>query len=676
MMKVKDFIGIEHRDYEIYRSEKAPQTPLVSVLLPTYCRGDNGLLRRAAQSVLQQSFRDLELIIIDDGSVDLTREIIRRLQQTDDRVIHIRNHRNSGLPAIKVMQGFMHSKGRYITYQFDDDQWKPKALAHMVDALRSESVNTFAFGACEYIKKVEGKTLILGDKDLTPDDVFHSNTIPNNTVIHPRELYDRYGAYDPHLLMRRLTDWDLWIRWTASGVKLKRIPQVLSIVEEQRDGSLFSTVETDVILMRRIQSARNLNKRNAALCTAQYLDYEIDDIRWIADDFKRQELYKNRLMPFYEKNTTRIQKSTQEKMSQKQLKPCLLVTKDYYQAAKDHRTRGLLTEENPYFTTCYMPTEHLSLDPNVMEMVDGSIVIQKNRKMTGVEEQLLQAKPRIDIGEGKYTSELPETIDRTLREQWAEQQQNTVLQEPQPRQTLSDEQLERHIKEQLTLEEQQLTIRKLEKQLQDMMGFGEPISEISAEHPYPATDLRERVLDHNRWMLSKKTKLLRHLTGENYRQSERYISLIRQYRQEKYLAQKQYVEFSPYLTEDLELRYRLEERESDPHSTHIALYTTNHNPTTLAIIASISVTDADHRPLIQKSLRGTEIRHHQITKIPLPSGAIRYPLTLCIKGQNQVASCAVSVLEWKKRNLIGKTVCHHPFIGSSKIEDEDGQIIS
>ncbi|MDN7447181.1 glycosyltransferase [Burkholderia multivorans] len=73
-------------DQEIFENPTRPAQPRVSVVLPTYCRGDNGMLAQSIDSVLAQEFKDFELLVIDDGSTDGTAKLLQRYVADDPRV--------------------------------------------------------------------------------------------------------------------------------------------------------------------------------------------------------------------------------------------------------------------------------------------------------------------------------------------------------------------------------------------------------------------------------------------------------------------------------------------------------------------------------------------------------------------------------------------------------------
>ena len=103
--------------------------PRVSVIIPTYNRA--ALLPRSAHSVLNQNYRDLELIIVNDGSKDNTQEVMRDLADADPRVRIVNHHMNRGQTAA-FNTGIRLARGEYIAFNDDDDEWLPSKLAGQV----------------------------------------------------------------------------------------------------------------------------------------------------------------------------------------------------------------------------------------------------------------------------------------------------------------------------------------------------------------------------------------------------------------------------------------------------------------------------------------------------------------------------------------------------------------
>lgn len=101
------------------------KNPIVSVIIPTYNRAH--LVSRSIQSVLNQTYQDFELIIIDDGSNDNTEDVIEEFQKKDKKIRYIRHDKNKGGSAARNT-GVRAAKGEYIAFQDSDDEWFPEKL--------------------------------------------------------------------------------------------------------------------------------------------------------------------------------------------------------------------------------------------------------------------------------------------------------------------------------------------------------------------------------------------------------------------------------------------------------------------------------------------------------------------------------------------------------------------
>jgi glycosyltransferase involved in cell wall biosynthesis len=104
--------------------------PTVSVVVPTYNRAK--VVPNAVASVLAQTFPDLEVVVVDDGSIDATAEVVGSLP--DERVRLVRLERNRGLAAARNA-GIRAARGRYIAFLDDDDLWLPEKLERQVPLL-------------------------------------------------------------------------------------------------------------------------------------------------------------------------------------------------------------------------------------------------------------------------------------------------------------------------------------------------------------------------------------------------------------------------------------------------------------------------------------------------------------------------------------------------------------
>ena len=105
----------------------------VSVVIPTHNRAN--LVGRAIQSVLDQTYRDFELIVVDDASTDGTEEVTKALN--DNRIRYIHHMMNRGASGARNT-GIENANGEYIAFLNDDDEWLPEYLDQMISFLEAK----------------------------------------------------------------------------------------------------------------------------------------------------------------------------------------------------------------------------------------------------------------------------------------------------------------------------------------------------------------------------------------------------------------------------------------------------------------------------------------------------------------------------------------------------------
>ncbi len=229
--------------------------PLVSIILPTFRRGDNGYLNRAIQSIMMQSYPNFELIIIDDGSKDSTQRVIS--SYNDGRIRNIRHDANCGLHARRLNEGIGLSRGEYISFMFDDDYWLPDHLRTLVTHfMRCSQEYGMAFGYSLCINAQTREIELLGD-EYNPGRLRVGNCLGNQGVLVRKAVLYDVGGYDEHPGIIRLCDWDLWLRVINGGYKIYKIPIVTSINEFALPDSIRLTVPIDMdFVYRRIAENR------------------------------------------------------------------------------------------------------------------------------------------------------------------------------------------------------------------------------------------------------------------------------------------------------------------------------------------------------------------------------------------------------------------------------------
>lgn len=198
-------------------------TPLVSVILPTRNRAVR--LRRAARSILNQSWTDLELILIDDASIDLTAAVIEEFSASDPRVRGLRLDRRQGAAEARNL-GIGSARGCFVAFLDDDDVWLPDKLRLQVTWLRA-SPGAPGVGSAVLVRDRHGREHQPGlpdRKQLTRDLLVRGNPLATSATVLRRSVLETVGGFDPRL--PRLQDWDLWLR--ISGIApIGVLPDVL-----------------------------------------------------------------------------------------------------------------------------------------------------------------------------------------------------------------------------------------------------------------------------------------------------------------------------------------------------------------------------------------------------------------------------------------------------------------
>jgi len=210
------------------KSESKNNQPKISVIIPTYNRAH--LIGRAIKSVLNQTYQDFEVIVVDDGSTDNTQEIIKKFQEQDKGVRNIRHEKNNGSAAARN-SGIKAAKGEYIAFQDSDDEWLPEKLyKHMMIFKKVEKKIGVVYSGFWKIRN--GKKLYIPSPHVfQKEGNIHKELLKGNFIGMPasvvrKECFTKIGNFD--IKIPHLEDWELWIR-ISKYYEFKYIPEPLMI---------------------------------------------------------------------------------------------------------------------------------------------------------------------------------------------------------------------------------------------------------------------------------------------------------------------------------------------------------------------------------------------------------------------------------------------------------------
>jgi glycosyltransferase involved in cell wall biosynthesis len=200
------------------------QKKLISIILPTH--NGSAYIAQSIESCLNQSYGNVELIVVNDASEDNTKDIISSYE--DPRIFYLENDRNMGL-ANSLNKGFSRSKGDFLTWTSDDNYYTPDALLRMLSKLKEASSVNFVYAnyyRINEIGKIIGKVSV--KKSL--------NLLRNNCVgpcfLFKRIVYSRIGEFDPTFFLAE--DYEYWLR-VLKRFKMKNMNDYLYFYRSHSD---------------------------------------------------------------------------------------------------------------------------------------------------------------------------------------------------------------------------------------------------------------------------------------------------------------------------------------------------------------------------------------------------------------------------------------------------------
>jgi GT2 family glycosyltransferase len=205
-------------------AEAATEAPRVSVVMPLH--DAERFVRAAIESVLGQTYRRLELVIVDDGSTDASAAIAEGYARRDPRVKLVRNGENRGIVATRN-RAFEQADPRseYFAVMDSDDVCLPERIAHQVEFLDRNPDHALVGGNTLVIDEhgsEVGERRYPSRHDEIVKVIARYNPIAQPTATFRRSALEQVGPYDPRF--PRCQDYDLWLRM-AARFKVANLPE-------------------------------------------------------------------------------------------------------------------------------------------------------------------------------------------------------------------------------------------------------------------------------------------------------------------------------------------------------------------------------------------------------------------------------------------------------------------
>lgn len=244
--------------------------PKLSVIMPSY--NTSGLIGEALDSVFAQSYRDFEVIVVNDGSPD-TPDLERVLQPYQERIVYLKQENRRACGARN--NGISHAKGEYLAFLDSDDSWAPGYLQSQIEQLEADPSLDMVYCDCQIYGDGPGagRTFMQGCPSVgrvTFESVLTEQCqIPVSGTVVRRQAVVNAGFFDERLAM--CDDYEMWLRLAYRGARISYHRDVLSRIRIGRASGLSSSkskmIAAYVRILSNVKAEWNLSVEQQALLT-------------------------------------------------------------------------------------------------------------------------------------------------------------------------------------------------------------------------------------------------------------------------------------------------------------------------------------------------------------------------------------------------------------------------
>lgn len=223
---------------------------LVSVIIP--CYNAESYLPETIESVLNQTYSNLELLIVNDCSTDRTKEIIMEYSKSDERIKYFETSSPSGSPALPRNIGLDNANGFFISFLDSDDLWIPDKLNKQIE-FYIRTKHRFIFSNCE---KMTSDGQLSNRIVIEPKMVNYNNLLKKCQIPSPSVMIEKKIIGDTRFKNIQKEDYIFWMDILKKGYTAHNCNEVLTkyrVLPQSRSANKFAMVGSQWYVLRNIQ---------------------------------------------------------------------------------------------------------------------------------------------------------------------------------------------------------------------------------------------------------------------------------------------------------------------------------------------------------------------------------------------------------------------------------------
>lgn len=202
---------------------------MITVIIPTFNAAP--YIKDTILSVINQTFTQWSMIIVDDHSTDNTWEIINQFCHADSRIKAIQLKKNFGRPAGPRNIGLSHAKTPWVAFLDADDIWHPQKLAIQLDVAKKNQYDLVCSQMTDFTSEPPAPTPIqqgnISCRNITFFDQLTKNRIPTSSVIIKKNVAIQLNGFEESPIYRAIEDYDLWLKISIDNYKVGKCSATL-----------------------------------------------------------------------------------------------------------------------------------------------------------------------------------------------------------------------------------------------------------------------------------------------------------------------------------------------------------------------------------------------------------------------------------------------------------------